>query len=154
MPPKAKGKAKPRITRSCVALPRGSQSGLQARNAARQQALQARPGSYHACPNCAGAVRVSTDAKATTSVRCPIRVQILGNSTLVCDFKTKPHCWRRRALVPDAQATQRNQAVRDSIEKYDHKVRAGELRAGLFWNMVRLDVLQPVGASGQADLAT
>ena len=129
----------------------GSTAPLLARNATRQAAIRARPGSYRCCPVCNSAVRVPDDAKHDLSVRCPLRsVRVPGvQQPYSCKFKTKPHCWRQRSEIAEERAAARVQASRDSVVHFAARIRDGiDGQAGL-WNRVRDEAARRVPLHGE-----
>ena len=155
--PKAKAKAKgapkakaaPRVARA-KGLPRGSISGLEAGNAERRAAQQARPGSFRVCPGCGAAVHVPDAAPPPEQIQCSVRaVRTPGSSEVyACGFKTKPNAWRHRSQVPAARAAARSQAVRDAIVHFETERMAGRIEAAGFWARIRDEANRRVPLEG------
>ena len=121
------------------------------RNATRQAAVRARPGSFRCCPVCSAAVRVPDDAKPASAISCPIRQVRTPGHKYACGFKTKPHWWRQRQETHDHRAAARTKAVRDAVAHCHAQIVAGAAGNAGFWERVRTEAMRRVPLEGDVE---
>ena len=145
--PQAKAKAKRYYrTRVHVTAP----APVQRRNEQRQVAIQARPGTFYICPECAFPRFVPQSASPQTTYTCAMPRVPLPDSAEYrkCDFRTSVRAWRLRAKTTPAYAAVCKIVIAEVVGDIHNRDQAGNVEC--VWEAQCTELAQRVAAQQAA----